>query len=591
MDWELLMEAERRGILPADKAELLTEARRRGLAPSASAKAVGQSQATRMGHGDSAQASAGQQQSASGQYATQTLSQPLRLPSVKEYLGQSPTPDGQPQRQMIADHMGPGQAAIQGAAQGVSFGANDEISGLLGGLSSAATDWSDGGSVMDKDRSHLARARHRFDEGYDEARDLAREALDVARERHPVAAFGGELAGAVAAPGAALGVAKSASNAARIGRGAAAGAATGGLYGFNAGEGSAEQRLDNAQNAATIGAGLGAAAPLTANALRGLWESHLSRKAVNKMIRNAPSAETLKHQAGELYDKVRNGGQFATPQEVAAVRSQAEAALRQRGIIDGAGNALEGYSAALKPMRSLDAAARDGLDGRQVQPIKNILQEAADSPLGTRAEVGQILRDTYDDFVKAQSPARAEADKLYSRAKKVEGIDQLIGAAAVEDTANSLRTKFKTLGRRDVKGQLPGWTADEVAAAQRVVKGGPGERILRGISTVAPNSALSIFAGTTGPGLAGYALGGPAGAAIAAGGTALAGGVAKRSANAIQRRNADIAKAIVATGSDTPTANTDVLQKLVIERLLSRSAPRSGAALSQQQDYSRHDRQ
>ena len=35
MDWELILEAERRGILPADKAQLLAEARRRGLAPSA----------------------------------------------------------------------------------------------------------------------------------------------------------------------------------------------------------------------------------------------------------------------------------------------------------------------------------------------------------------------------------------------------------------------------------------------------------------------------------------------------------------------------------------------------------------------------
>jgi hypothetical protein len=33
MDWELILEAERRGILPPDKAELLAEARKRGLVP------------------------------------------------------------------------------------------------------------------------------------------------------------------------------------------------------------------------------------------------------------------------------------------------------------------------------------------------------------------------------------------------------------------------------------------------------------------------------------------------------------------------------------------------------------------------------
>ena len=35
MDFELLLEAERRGILPPDKVELLTEARKRGLVPGA----------------------------------------------------------------------------------------------------------------------------------------------------------------------------------------------------------------------------------------------------------------------------------------------------------------------------------------------------------------------------------------------------------------------------------------------------------------------------------------------------------------------------------------------------------------------------
>ena len=37
MDWELILEAERRGILPPDKVELLAEARRRGLVPAATA--------------------------------------------------------------------------------------------------------------------------------------------------------------------------------------------------------------------------------------------------------------------------------------------------------------------------------------------------------------------------------------------------------------------------------------------------------------------------------------------------------------------------------------------------------------------------
>ena len=376
--------------------------------------------------------------------------------------------------------------------------------------------------------------------------------------------------------------AKGASTGARMIRGALAGGAGGTVYGGMEGEGGFDQRLENARKTAVIGAGLGASGPLATNALQRLWEGYLRRKAVNQMVRDAPSAEALEGQAGRLYDRVRDSGQFATPQEMATVRSRAEAALRREGVIDDAGNALEGYTAALKPMRTLDAAARNGLDGRQIQPVKNVLQEAADSPMGTRSEVGQILRDIYDDFVKTQSPARAQADGLYSRAQKTKEIDQLIRGAAVEGGPNSLASKFKTIGRNDIKGQLPGWTPDEIAAAQRVSNGGIGEKTLRLAGTMAPNSIPLSVLGASVPGYVGYALGGVPGAFAAGSGAWAIGNGAKKLASSMQMRNAEVAKALAATGSQMPAPKLDALRRLFLDRLSAGTSPRAAMALSQQ---------
>lgn len=474
----------------------------------------------------------------------------------RQQLAQADQPAGfdmdQFRRDQMAQNIGFGKSAAFGAMQGATFGASDEAMGFINGLRSAATDWGEGGSVMDEDRGFLARARDRFNDGYQERRDEMREALDVGREEHPVAAYGGEIAGAIAAPGAALGAAKNASTAARMGRGAMAGAATGGIYGFNAGEGGVDQRIDSAQDTALIGGVLGGAAPLASSAFQRLWEGHLRRKAVNQMVRDAPSAEALKQQARGHYAQGTARGQIASRDEALELGAEMERTLRKKGALWPDGSLVANDPATRQAIDALQPMGTHGLQGSQVKPVREAVTRAAKQ--GDN-HVGPALLNQFDEFVNARAPEFRHGDELWSRAKKVDQIEELIRGAEVEDTTNSLRTKFKTVGRKEIKGQLPNWTDDEIAAASRVVKGGPGERALRFAGSVAPSSAMSIFAGTTGPGLLGYALGGPTGAAIATGGTMLAGSLAKRGANSAQRRNAELAKALIASGGQRPPLN------------------------------------
>lgn len=484
-------------------------------------------------------------------------------------------------RDMLADQIGPSQAAIQGAAQGVSFGASDEIFGGVNGALEAISGDDRGYSVMDGDPGLMGRMKNRFSEGYDEARDDSRAILDVAREDHPVAAYGGELAGAVAAPGMMLKGAGKANAWSRAGQAAAVGGIEGAGYGFNAGEGGLENRAKNAAQTALIGGGMGAAMTPAATALTKILEARLLNKATKQMIKAAPDSGDLKRQAGNLYREVKRGGQVASPDEVGSLATELGARLQKEGVILPSGKPMKGYQKAMGPIETLGELAETGLDGRQVGAVKELFQDAASHPKKSKARVGQIALNEFDDFVRAKAPKRAEADKLYSSAKKVDQVEELLNLADVEGTPNALQTQFKKLSRKEVRDQLPGWSGDEIAAVQRVVKGGPIEQGLRTIGKRAPSSLSGAMLTGSGPTIAGSLAGSPVLGAVVGAGVVGAGVGSRAIANAAQRKNANIAKALIATGGKMPDPKVDALRMLIVEKLMGRGASRSGIALSQ----------
>lgn len=151
------------------------------------------------------------------------------------------------------------------AAQGFTFGTNDELSGVIGGV--------------------LAMTRGKtFDEGYDLGTGIARRNLAAVRRRHPVASTLAELAGGVggvapailAAPEAAAG----GSLLALAGRGTLAGAGAGAVYGAasadsEGGNGALAdlanpERVTGAVTGAALGGATGGAFPVASAAVRGV---------------------------------------------------------------------------------------------------------------------------------------------------------------------------------------------------------------------------------------------------------------------------------------------------------------------------------
>lgn len=111
--------------------------------------------------------------------------------------------------------------------------------------------------------------------------------------------------------------------------------------------------------------------------------------------------------------------------------------------------------------------------------------------------------------------------------------------------------------RQNIRGILDkgarGYTAEEKAALETVVRGTPGQNILRRVGKAAPTGIVSGGLGSTVGATVGSLLGGPAGGAVGAVAVPAIGASAKRVADSMTARLADQADDIIRAGSRAAT--------------------------------------
>jgi hypothetical protein len=160
------------------------------------------------------------------------------------------------------------ESAIRGAAQGVTFNAADEITGLTEALAAKAEG-----------------SRESFGDLYSRYRDESRAAYSAAEKANPKTFLAGQLAGGVAVPGAGwLASGKT------IGTAVRAGAIAGGLSGFGAAEGDVGEQLKDAATGAALG---GAAGGALAGVIKGAGALMGGGKAAKQVARSLPEITPL----------------------------------------------------------------------------------------------------------------------------------------------------------------------------------------------------------------------------------------------------------------------------------------------------------
>jgi hypothetical protein len=194
------------------------------------------------------------------------------------------------------DGMSAGDAGVQGLNQGLTFGFGDEAAAGLASLTG--------------------------DRPYDQNLAISRAMLDAGRADQPAAAYGGEIAGAMVAPGAMMGAAKGAGIGARMLTGAGLGATQGSLYGFGAGEGGTGERLNNSFKGGLLGGIVGGAAPVAiSGALRG---GRAIRDVISGMFKGADATKASEAIANVLARSGQSADDVRTALSTAAREGQPE---------------------------------------------------------------------------------------------------------------------------------------------------------------------------------------------------------------------------------------------------------------------------
>jgi hypothetical protein len=454
--------------------------------------------------------------------------------------------------------------------QGITFGGGDEITAGLESILSGA----DYGAELDRERGML----------------------DEFREERPLLSMGSEIAGAVALPLGVLGQGKNLGLGMRSVLSALTGAGQGAAYGFLSGEDGAQNRAENAVAPMMWGAGIGALIPGATRLIAGADDASARNAAVREQFRNAPSADDVRAQSGALYDQIDNldvninAGAFDDWLGQTTQRLQSEGMdilpgtplnpMASQAMLTGqkmVGEMSQDPSAAI-PFSQLDQFRR------RLGTAAGNMQNPADSRLGSIA-IGEL-----DDFVQRLGPDDIstgdistlqdlipKARELWAQASRAGLIDDAIDNSQnyLSNRASGLRNQFARILRSPQLRR--GFSAEEIAAIRRVVDGTIPERLVHllgggigQISQMGLGAALGSGAGALG-------------AAVGTGAGALTSAVTQRASEGIALRNAEIVRALIASGGlrnlDVPRLSQGAQD--VIETLL-RNTSRAPMAMSAQ---------
>lgn len=398
---------------------------------------------------------------------------------------------------------------------------------------------------------------HPVDE-YNKSQELQAELQRRREERSPVASTVGSIAGALgaSAPLAAGGLsflngAKPAV-ASMLGRGAAEGAAYGTAYGAGKGQG-LEERGYNALSGGIAGGVTGGAIGAAGGAL-----------AARGVRAAAPSVDDLRAAGQAAYQQADQAGVIFTPSAVSRLKS----AIGQKlvGI---------GYDPALQPGAAAVVKRIDDLAGQNVtlSGLDSLRKVASNGFIpGNKSNnkaIGDII-SSIDDLVtspnaaevltgdaQGASSALKAAREMWSRLSKAERISDAVEKAELRaastgsggNTDNAIRQNL-----RRILEKPRGFSPEELAALEKVVKGSPVQNALRLAGKLSPQgnglmAALGIGGTMVNPMVGVASLGGMG---------------AKAAADAMTKGNVAVIDALIRNGG-TPAQRplTPIAQAIV----------------------------
>lgn len=392
---------------------------------------------------------------------------------------------------------------------------------------------------------------------YDQRLAHERQQERLIEQANPGMSLAADIGGAMAAPIGAVGAVGK--GAGMLKKASAASAATGGLsglYGFMEGEGGASNRLDDAKGDTKVGAAIGAAIPVAGAGIQRVADAVKRNRGIAAAVRGAPSSDELAAEGRRLYQQIDDAGVQVRPESFDRARGKITDTLRgETGfdelpgpgsltprsarvmqIMGKASDEMAAEPTAALPFRSIDQMRR------QAGSAAGNITEKADQ------QAGMKIIEGLDDFVnkigpddvvagdvKALQTALPKARETWSRMKKSQLVDDAMSQQGnyLSGDASAIRNRFASILRSEKLSR--GFDEAEKAAMRRVVSGTIPQQLLNYMG-----SGLGMM-GQMG---LGASIGGLPGAIV---GTASGAG-ARKLANTMTERNAEIARALIASG-------------------------------------------
>lgn len=283
-----------------------------------------------------------------------------------------------------------------------------------------------------------------------------------------------------------------------------------------------------------------------------------ARRAAEKAV---PSVRDLKRRSSDKFEEAHALGVQATPEKTQGLANQVRAIAVQEGLISPTGRVSEAYPKAREALRMLDDYATGPMNVPQMQTVRKVLADAAGSPDKAERRIATLMLRQFDDFTAPLAPQLSEGRGLYSRAMRgdqLETLRELAGSRAGQYTGsgyeNALRTEYRQLNNRIIKGQERGFTPEQQEAIRKVAEGDALVNAARWGGKFAPTGVVSAGLGMGVPFAVGSAVGGPALGSAMGFGAAGAGFLSRNIAERLTNRNAMLAELLARSGGTMPLA-------------------------------------
>lgn len=435
------------------------------------------------------------------------------------------------------------------------------VSGAAGKLDSATQAVTRGLTAGFNDELNALPALMPGGQTYGEAREGLRQNERDAQQRNPVTFGAAEISGGLAGVG-------------RVGtslkglKGAAASAGVGATYGAGTADGDMMDRLRGAAMGGALGAGGFAAVSGAGKALAPLL------KAKPKPQGDLPSLDDLKALTKRLYNEADQQGASYSPEQLSALYQGVSDEISTTGLGRITPRTHPTTNAMLRQMKGQGDAPASLTELDRLRRLSG----SANVTNPDDQRLSGFIRQNIDEFTDNTPPSSGgnaasilkQARAANTRLRKSEQIDEALVKAGRRADSTGSGGNWQNASRQNIRRILDskklrrGFTPEEIAQMEKVVRGTPGQNLLRTIGKLSPegNGLMTML------GIGGAAIN-PAMGAASGGGF-----IAKRASDRAATQSIDDLIRLVRTGQSmapVATRGSQAVTDPLLQSILARS--------------------